>query len=244
MLRLEGCRLRQGDFALAAALEVAAGARVAVLGPSGGGKSTLIGLIAGFFRPDAGRILWQGQDISAAPPGDRPLAVLFQDNNLFPHLTAVQNVGLGVAPRLRLTRDQAIRVASALDRVGLAGLGDRLPAQLSGGQQSRVALARVLVQDRPLLLLDEPFAALGPALKAEMLDLLAQLLDTTGAALIMVTHDPTDARRLCPLTVLVAEGQAHPPVPTDALLDNPPPALAAYLGATPSPRPGLRPSTP
>lgn len=244
MLRLEGCRLRQGDFALSADLAVSEGARVAVLGPSGGGKSTLIGLIAGFFRPDAGRILWQGQDISAAPPGDRPLAVLFQDNNLFPHLTASQNIGLGIAPRLRLTRDQATRVASALDRVGLSDLGDRRPAQLSGGQQSRVALARVLVQDRPLLLLDEPFAALGPALKAEMLDLLAQLLDTTGAAVMMVTHDPMDARRLCPLTVLVADGQAHPPVPTDALLADPPPALAAYLGATPSLPPGPRPSAP
>jgi thiamine transport system ATP-binding protein len=215
-----------------------------VLGPSGEGKSTLIGLIAGFVKPDAGRVLWHGQDITAAPPGDRPLAVLFQDNNLFPHLTAAQNVGLGIAPRLRLTRDQAEQVATALDRVGLAGLGDRRPAHLSGGQQSRVALARVLVQDRPLVLLDEPFAALGPALKAEMLDLLAHLLDTTGAAVMMVTHDPADARRLCPLTVLVAEGQAHPPVPTEALLADPPPALAAYLGVTPLPQPPRRPSAP
>jgi thiamine transport system ATP-binding protein len=239
MLQLEGCRLRQGDFALAADLAVPGGARVAVLGPSGEGKSTLIGLIAGFVRPDAGRVLWQGQDITAAPPGDRPLAVLFQDNNLFPHLTAAQNVGLGIAPRLRLTRTQADQVTTALDRVGLAGLGDRRPAQLSGGQQSRVAMARVLVQDRPLVLLDEPFAALGPALKAEMLDLLADLLDGSGATLLMVTHDPGDARRLCPLTVLVADGQAHPPVPTDRLLADPPPALAAYLGFTP-----LRPTVP
>ncbi|MCU0907275.1 MAG: ATP-binding cassette domain-containing protein [Rhodobacteraceae bacterium] len=230
MLRLEGCHLRQGDFALTADLAVPPGARVAVLGPSGGGKSTLIGLIAGFFRPDAGRVLWQERDITAAPPGDRPLAVLFQDNNLFPHLTASQNVGLGIAPRLRLTRDHAARVDAALARVGLAGLGNRRPSQLSGGQQSRVALARVLVQDRPLLLLDEPFAALGPALKAEMLDLLADLLDGSGATLMMVTHDPADARRLCPLTVLVAEGTAHPPVATDALLADPPPTLAAYLG--------------
>ncbi len=244
MLRLDGCYLRQGDFALTADLEVPASARVAVLGPSGGGKSTLIGLIAGFFRPDAGRVLWQGQDITAAPPRDRPLAVLFQDNNLFPHLTAAQNIGLGLVPRLKLTRDQGARVASALDRVGLAGLGDRRPAQLSGGQQSRVALARVLVQDRPLVLLDEPFAALGPALKAEMLDLLADLLDGTGAALMMVTHEPADARRLCPLTVLVAEGQAHPPVATAALLDNPPPPLAAYLGPRPSLPPRRHPEAP
>jgi len=244
MLQLDGCHLRQGDFALAADLNVPEGARVAVLGPSGGGKSTLIGLIAGFFRPGAGRVLWQGQDITAAPPGDRPLAVLFQDNNLFPHLTAAQNVGLGIAPRLRLTGEQSERVEAALARVGLGSLGDRRPAQLSGGQQSRVALARVLVQDRPLLLLDEPFAALGPALKAEMLDLLSGLLDGTGATLLMVTHDPGDARHLCPLTVLVADGQAHPPVATDRLLADPPPALAAYLGVTPLPPPARRPATP
>ncbi len=242
MLKLDGCILRQGDFTLAADVAVEPGARVAVLGPSGGGKSTLIGLIAGFVHPDAGRILWQGRDITATAPGDRPLAVLFQDNNLFPHLTAAQNIGLGIAPRLRLSRDQASGVDAALARVGLAGLGDRRPAQLSGGQQSRVALARALVQDRPVLLLDEPFAALGPALKAEMLDLLAELLDGTGATLLMVTHDPTDARRLCPLTVLVADGQTHSPVPTDALLADPPPTLAAYLGVTPPPQPRPHPS--
>lgn len=244
MLRLEGCHLQQGDFTLAADLVVETGARVAVLGPSGGGKSTLIGLIAGFVQPDSGRVLWQDRDITRDAPGDRPLTVLFQDNNLFPHLTAAGNVGLGLAPRLRLTPEEKTRVQGALARVGLADLGDRRPAQLSGGQQSRVALARVLVQDRPLVLLDEPFAALGPALKAEMLDLLSELLDGTGATLMMVTHDPTDAQRLCPQTVLVADGYAHAPAPTDRLLANPPPALAAYLGVTPQPLKGPRPSDP
>jgi thiamine transport system ATP-binding protein len=244
MLRLEGCALQQGDFVLTADLAIEPGARVAVLGPSGGGKSTLIGMIAGFVRPDSGRVLWQGRDITHEAPGDRPLALLFQDNNLFPHLTVAQNVGLGLTPRLRLTEAQARRVEAALTRVGLTGMGGRRPAQLSGGQQSRVALARVLLQDRPLLLLDEPFAALGPALKAGMLDLLDELLDGTGATLLMVTHDPSDARRLCPQTVLVAEGRALPPEATDHLLSNPPPALADYLGVTPSQLPGPRPSDP
>jgi thiamine transport system ATP-binding protein len=117
-----------------------------------------------------------------------------------------------------------------LARVGLGGLGDRKPRELTGGQQSRAALARALLRDKPHLLLDEPYAALGPALKTEMLDLLAEVLDTTGATLLMVTHDPDDARRLCPETILVAEGQAHPPMPTGPLLDAPPPALTAYLG--------------
>jgi thiamine transport system ATP-binding protein len=101
---------------------------------------------------------------------------------------------------------------------------------LSGGQQSRAALARALLRQRPILCLDEPFAALGPALKTEMLGLLADLADETGATVLMITHDPADARAFAPLTSLVADGVAHPPAPTAALLDNPPPALAAYLG--------------
>ena len=112
----------------------------------------------------------------------------------------------------------------------MKGLEDRKPGALSGGQQSRAALARVLLQDRPLLLLDEPFAALGPALKVEMLDLVAELAAETGATLLMISHDPDDARRITDLAILVAEGVAHPPRSTADLLDNPPPALKAYLG--------------
>ena len=156
--------------------------------------------------------------------------MLFQDGNLFPHLTVAQNVGLGLRARLRLTETEHSRVEQALDRVGLAGMRDRKPAALSGGQQSRVALARVLVQGRDLLLLDEPFAALGPALKTEMLDLVSELVEESGATLLMVSHDPTDARRIADQVVLVVEGQAYPPQETAQLLDDPPPALKAYLG--------------
>lgn len=230
MLTLDNLRIDQGDFHLAANLTVPTGARVAVIGPSGAGKSTLLSVIAGFFDPSGGRVLWNGADITDAAPGARPVAMLFQDNNLFPHLTVTQNVGLGLRPDLRLDAGDTGHVARALDRVGLTGMGARRPAALSGGQQSRVALARVLVQDRPLVLLDEPFAALGPALKREMLDLVAALLEGSGATLLMVSHDPADARHIAPHTVLVARGQALPPQDTATLLDNPPPALRAYLG--------------
>ncbi len=230
MLTLEDVRLRQGDFALRADLAVDTGARVAVIGPSGAGKSTLLSLIAGLIAPDQGRVLWDGQDITQLAPGKRPVAMLFQDNNLFPHLTVVENVGLGLRPDLRLTEAERDRVEAALGRVGLEGYGARKPAALSGGQQSRAALARVLVQDRAFVLLDEPFAALGPALKTEMLDLVEEVLEETGAGLLIVSHEPADARRIAPQTILVAEGRAEPPVSTQALLDNPPPALRAYLG--------------
>jgi len=230
MLVFERARIVQGDFTMAADFAVPEGARVAVIGPSGAGKSTLLAAVAGFIPLAEGRILWAGQDLASLAPGARPLSILFQDQNLFPHLTVLQNVGLGLRPDLRLDRVQQAQVAAALERVGLDGLGARRPAQLSGGQQGRVALARALLRARPLLLLDEPFAALGPALKAEMLDLVAEIAAETASTVLMVSHEPADARRFAPLSVLVAEGRAELPLPTQSLLDNPPPALAAYLG--------------
>jgi thiamine transport system ATP-binding protein len=230
MLTLEGTRIVQDDFSLEANWSVAAGERVAIIGPSGGGKSTLLLTIAGFVPLTAGRISWAGQDMAPLAPGDRPLSLLFQDQNLLPHLTVAQNLGLGLDPALKLTADQYDQIDLALVRVGLADMGARKPGSLSGGQQGRAALARALLRARPMLLLDEPFAALGPALKAEMLDLVAEVAGANGATVLMVTHDPSDAKRFADQTVLVADGIAHPPQPTARLFDNPPSALAAYLG--------------
>ncbi len=230
MLKLEGATIRNGPFEVRADLAIEPGRRVAVIGPSGAGKTTLIEGIAGFLPVTQGRILWRDQDITHAPPGKRPVAMLFQDGNLFAHLSIAQNVGLGLRPDMRLNAEQKERVAGALARVGLTGKEARKPAELSGGQQSRAALARVLVQARPLLLLDEPFAALGPALKHAMLDLVTELSEETGATLLMVSHDPADARRITDRIILVDEGIAHPPRETGPLLDDPPEALRAYLG--------------
>ncbi len=229
VLTFETLTIRQDEFRLTADWTARAGERIAVIGPSGAGKSTLLMVIAGFF-PAAGRVLWQGRDLGLLTPGDRPVTTLFQDQNLFPHLTLDQNLGLGLSPRLRLDAGQKAQVAHALDRVGLAEMGARKPAQLSGGQMGRAALARALLRARPILLLDEPFAALGPALKHEMLDLVDEVAG--DALVLMVTHDPADARRIADRTVLLADGVAHPPMPTGALLDDPPPALRAYLGVT------------
>ncbi|MEZ5777135.1 MAG: ATP-binding cassette domain-containing protein [Paracoccaceae bacterium] len=230
MLTLENLVITQDDFRLTADFSVAAGALTAVIGPSGAGKSTLLSVIAGFFAAASGRVLWNDEDITDTAPGERPLSILFQDQNLFPHLTVGQNVGLGLRADLRLSAAQQASVDEALRRTGLAGLEGRKPATLSGGQQSRVALARTLLRARPLMLLDEPFSALGPALKAEMLALVAGIASETGATVLMVSHDPDDAHRLADQTILVAEGKAHPPRSTAALFADPPPALAAYLG--------------
>ncbi len=228
-LALDGVLIRQGGFTLAADLAVAAGETLAVIGPSGAGKSTLLAAIAGFAPVVAGRVRVAGADVTGQPPAARPVTLLFQDNNLFPHLDAAANVGLGLRPDLRLSRDQRARVAAALDEVGLAGLGGRLPGALSGGQRSRVALARALLRRRPVLLLDEPFAALGPRQRREMLALVARIAGETGATVLMVTHLPGEARDFAPRSILVAGGRAQAPVPTADLLDHPPEALGDYL---------------
>lgn len=230
MLRLDDVIFSNGGFELAADLAVRKGSRVAVIGPSGAGKSTLVGGIAGFFPVLRGAVSWEGRDITHAAPGERPVAMLFQEGNLFPHLSVADNVGLGMSPGLKLDTAQKERVAQALERVGLGGMGARKPAQLSGGQQSRAALARVLVQKRALILLDEPFAALGPALKREMLGLVGELTRDSGATLMMVSHDPRDAEILAEDAILVAEGRAFAPRPVAEMFRDPPPALKDYLG--------------
>ncbi len=228
MLQLDGMRAEAGQFGVTADWAVPAGARVALIGPSGAGKSTLLLALAGFVPLTAGRVLWEGRDLGPLAPAARPVSMLFQDQNLFPHLTVAQNMGLALAPNLRLTAAQHMEVDQVLARLGLRGMGGRKPGALSGGQAGRAALGRVLLQARALLLLDEPFSALGPGLKAELLTLVAEL--AVGATVLMVTHDPDDARRFADLTVLVADGVAAAPVPTEALFAEPPPALRQYLG--------------
>ncbi|WP_299152965.1 ATP-binding cassette domain-containing protein [uncultured Tateyamaria sp.] len=230
MLQVDGLRVVQGDFALSADFTIKAGQRVAVIGPSGAGKSTLLGAIGGYTPSVAGRVVVDGREITNAAPDMRGIAMLFQDGNLFPHLTLAQNIGLGLRPALRLAADERQQVAHALGRVGLGDFGDRKPGDVSGGQQSRAALARVLVQNQPLLLLDEPFAALGPALRAEMLDLTSEVARDTGATVLMITHAPEDAERAADQVLFVDEGRVDAPRAVADIMANPPEALRTYLG--------------
>ncbi len=230
MLRLENVDVEQGNFRLSVNMVLNQGQKYAVIGPSGAGKSTLLSAICGFVPLSDGHIYFDDMDIGATSPGERPITMLFQDNNLFPHLSVEQNAGLGLRPNLRLTADDCDRVHAALTQVGLADYAKRRPGQLSGGQQSRAALARVLLQARPWVLLDEPFAALGPALRVEMLDLVSELVSETGAGLLMVTHAPEDVRRIADQVVFVANGIAQPPQPAQILMENPPAELMEYLG--------------
>ncbi|MEM9196737.1 MAG: ATP-binding cassette domain-containing protein, partial [Pseudomonadota bacterium] len=144
------------------------------------------------------------------------------------------NVGLGVAPDLRLSRADRARIAGVLERVGLAGLDMRRPGEVSGGQRQRAAIARAVLRQRRVLLLDEPFAALGPALRHQMLDLVAEIVAAEDMVSVLVSHAPEDARRIAPLTGFLASGQLRGLQETADLLRNPPPELAAYLGDAPA----------
>ncbi|TCV99131.1 thiamine ABC transporter ATP-binding protein ThiQ [Biostraticola tofi] len=212
-------------------LQINAGEKVAVLGPSGAGKSTLLNLIAGFLPASSGTITLDGRDHRHTAPAARPVSMLFQENNLFSHLTVSENIGLGLDPGLKLTPSQQELRRQVAQRVGLGELLDRLPGQLSGGQRQRAALARCLVRRQPILLLDEPFSALDPALRSEMLKHLSEVCDEHGLTLLMVSHNLDDAVRIAPRTLLVVDGRIYYDGPTAPLVSGEAPE-AAILGIT------------
>ncbi|VDR29811.1 Thiamine import ATP-binding protein ThiQ [Raoultella terrigena] len=188
-------------------LSVRRGERIAVLGPSGAGKSTLLNLIAGFLPPASGSIVIDGEPHTATPPARRPVSMLFQENNLFNHLTIRQNIGLGMHPGLKLSAGQNASLLAIAEQMGIDSLLERLPGELSGGQRQRAALARCLVREQPILLLDEPFSALDPALRQEMLILVAEVCQRRSLTLLMVSHSVEDAARIAPRSLVVADGR-------------------------------------
>jgi thiamine transport system ATP-binding protein len=203
----------------------------AVIGPSGGGKSTLLNLIAGFERAESGRVLIGGEDVTDRPPDQRPVSMIFQDNNVFAHLDLAANVALGLSPTLRLDAAQKAHIVAALAEVGLTDLATRKPGEVSGGERQRVAVARALVRDRPVLLLDEPFAALGPALRRDMLDLVKAMQVQKGLTVLMVTHQPEDAEYAASHTAYLENGRIVALRPTAELFAAKDlPGLTAYLG--------------
>lgn len=220
-----------GDTAMLFNLQLSGGATGVIIGPSGSGKSTLLNLIAGFETPQSGSITINDHEISRQPPAQRPVSMVFQDNNLFAHLDVRANVGLGRSPALKLTTKDEAAIASALTRVGLSGKEHRKPEALSGGERQRVAIARALVRDQPVLLLDEAFASLGPALRHQMLDLIHQLQLETGITVLMVTHSAEDALRFDSTLFFLENGQIRAQGDAKFMLSTEgPQALRDYMG--------------
>lgn len=188
-------------------LQLGLGEIVALMGASGAGKSTLLSLIAGFIMPNSGDIIYQQTSLLTSAAHQRPVAMLFQEHNLFAHLTVRQNIGLGFHPNLRLNFEQKQQLLEIAQRVGLAQLLDRLPEQLSGGQRQRVALARCFAQARPIWLLDEPFSALDPVLREDMLNLVKQWAAECKSTVLMVTHHISDARAIADRFAFIGQGK-------------------------------------
>ena len=216
-------------LAISANLSLESNKIYAIIGPSGAGKSTFLNLLSGFSEISSGSILWNEQEISDLPPSKRNISILFQDNNLFPHLSVWRNLALAVSHWPKISNDDEAKLHSVISEVGIRGLENRKPSQLSGGQQSRVALARVLLQKNKILLLDEPFAALGPSLKDQMLELIEKIARNRGLLVLMVTHDPTDANKIASQTIVVKNNKVHPPLNTNKALDPINGPLADYL---------------
>ena len=192
MIRLDNVFLADDTLPMTFDLQVAEGERIAIVGPSGAGKSTLLNLIAGFVLPTQGNIWLNGENHTRSAPYERPVSMLFQENNLFPHLSVQQNLALGLKTSLKLTALEQDQIEQVADAVGLTSFLSRLPNSLSGGQKQRVALARCLLRDKPILLLDEPFSALDPELRMEMLNLIDELCHSKNLTLLLVTHQPSE----------------------------------------------------
>ena len=191
-------------------LQVPQGQTVALLGPSGSGKSTLLKIIAGLEAPDAGRVLFDGQDITELPPERRKFALMFQDFALFPHRNVLDNVAFGLVEQ-RLPRAQArLQAAAMLARFGLAAQAQQRVWTLSGGEQQRVALARALITAPRALLLDEPFSALDTELRQSLRDEFRQHITAAGVATLLVTHDEQEARAMASRAVRLQGGQLLP----------------------------------
>ena len=216
-----------GDFHLKVNMTVPKGF-IAVIGQSGAGKSTFLSSLSGHQDLASGKIFIDGARIDLLPPNQRPCSVIFQEFNLFPHLSIAQNLNLVCGRQFFVPDFSRKKIQEVLEKVGIEELIDRLPSQMSGGQQSRAALARVLLQKNPILLLDEPFSALGPNQKSELIELVYSLTKDQGITVLLITHDPKDAKQVADHCIVVKDKKVLGPFETlEALSEDGP--LTGYL---------------
>ena len=213
-------------------LDIEPGEFFALLGPSGSGKSTLLRLIAGFNRQQSGHLLIDGLDVSAQPPWQRNIGMVFQSYALWPHLSVWDNVAFGLVERKLAKAEIARKVGAALERVGLSAFGQRRPGQLSGGQQQRVALVRTIVIEPQLLLLDEPLSNLDKTLRVQMRQELLALQRRLGITTIFVTHDQEEAMTTADRMAVLDQGVVQQVGTPTALYDEPVNAFVANFVGT------------
>ncbi|MGY0399148.1 MAG: thiamine ABC transporter ATP-binding protein [Ostreibacterium sp.] len=205
MIKVENVRFSYGTNPMTFNLSVGAGEKIAIVGFSGAGKSTLLHLLAGFEYAENGHIILDGINHTQTRPYERPVSMLFQDNNLFNHLTVAQNITLGLQPHLKVSDEQQEIIKKMLEEVGLSHYLARFPSELSGGQKQRVSLGRCFLRGKPILLLDEPFSALDKDLRQTMLALLTHLCQKEKLTVLMVTHQQEELSDFVDRVVNVSE---------------------------------------
>ncbi len=231
MLQVKNLFVDLGGFRLTADFEIERGSLISIVGPSGAGKSTILNALAGFIPLTSGVIKWNGSDITKLDPGLRPLSILFQDYNLFSHLTVKDNIAIGLRPNLKLDDLETEMVNSVIEEVGLSKFKFIKPFQLSGGQRTRVSLARSIVRSKPILLLDEAFSGLGPALRSEMIKLIKNKSIKKGITLIMVSHHIKDAIELDQKVIFVNDGKTMKPTNVSIFINSQDKNIRDYIGS-------------
>ncbi len=210
-LELQNLGVSLGTKRFAFSLTAKAGETHAIMGKSGSGKSTLLNLVGGFLTPEQGTLTWEGEPLLKLAPDKRPMTTLFQSHNLFDHLSVRQNIGLGLSPKLKLHANDWSRIDEVLADVGLPNRGDDKPQSLSGGEQQRVGLARCLLRQKPILLLDEPYGALDEATRNDMLALTRSVCQRLNLCVLLVTHDAQDAEQLGAIHHRIVDGKLQKP---------------------------------
>lgn len=207
MIKLENISIKLDNFRTKFTVEINKGEWVGIIGQSGAGKSTFLNLIAGFAQPEVGSLLINNTEVRNLSASKRSVSSLFQDNNLFPHLSVYQNIAIAIKPNLKLHENEKGKIFEIIEYLNLSSKIHSSIGTLSGGERQRVALGRVMSSDKKILLLDEPFSQLDPNLRIEMLELIKKIREKKKITIIMAIHTPAEAIDFVSRFLLIKEGE-------------------------------------